>query len=128
MKNNSWFDFAKQDLKMAEVAINEKFYNQTCFHCQQAVEKFLKGYLINKNKEVPKIHFLDELLNLCIQIDTDFENLRDYCSKLDDYYIPTRYPDALPGILPEGLPNEKDALEAISFVKEIMQFVIEKII
>jgi HEPN domain-containing protein len=123
MKGDSWFDFAKQDLKMAEMALNENFYNQSCFHCQQAVEKFLKGYLINTNKEVPKIHFLDELLNLCTQIDKDFEKLREYCSKLDDYYLPVRYPDALPGILPEGLPDEKDALEAISYAKEIMQFV-----
>lgn len=127
MKDNNWFEFAKQDLKMAEIGLNEKFYNQACFHCQQAVEKFLKGYLITKNKEVPKTHFLDELLNLTIQIDKNFENLRDYCSKLDDYYIPTRYPDALPGTLPEGLPDEKDALEAIVFTKEIMQFVMERI-
>ena len=127
MKGNNWFEFAKQDLKMAEVAINEKIYNQACFHCQQAVEKFLKGYLIAKNKEAPKIHFLDELLDLCVQIDSDFENLSEHCSKLDDYYIPTRYPDALPGILPDGLPEEKDAIEAISFTKEIMQFVCERI-
>lgn len=127
MKNNNWFEFAKQDLKISEMALNKKFYNQTCFHCQQAVEKFLKGYLIAKNKEVPKIHFLDELLSLCVQTDKDFEKLRAHCSKLDDYYIPMRYPDALPGILPEGLPNKKDALEAISFAKEVMQFIIKRI-
>lgn len=126
MKKNSWFEFAEQDLEMAEIAFEKKIYNQSCFHCQQAVEKFLKGYLLAKNKDRPKIHFLDELLNLCIQIDKDFESLREYCSKLDDYYIPTRYPDALPGILPEGLPEEKDALEAVSFAKKIMKFVVGK--
>jgi len=127
MKNNRWFEFAKQDLKMAELGFKEGIYNQTCFHCQQAAEKFLKGYLLVKNHEIPKIHFLDELINLCIPIDKDFENLRENCSKLDDYYIPTRYPDALPGMLPEGLPAKKDALEAIAYAKEVMQFV-EKIL
>lgn len=126
MKNNSWFEFAKQDLKMAEIALIEKLYNQVCFHCQQAAEKFLKGYLMNQNKEVPKIHFLDELLNLCICLDKGFEALREYCSELEDYYIPTRYPDALPGILPEGLPDEKDAQEALEFLRKIMDFVMEK--
>ncbi|MBU1366470.1 MAG: HEPN domain-containing protein [Candidatus Omnitrophica bacterium] len=126
MKNNNWFEFAREDLRIAEIAFNEKIYNQTCFHAQQAAEKFLKGYLLTKSKEVPKIHFLDELLNLCVQINKDFANLSEACSKLDDYYIPTRYPDALPGMLPEGLPGEKDADEAVSLAKEIMQFVEEK--
>ena len=127
MKNNRWFEFAKQDLKMAELGFEGGVYNQACFHCQQAAEKFLKGYLLVKNHEIPKIHFLDELINLCIPIDKDFENLRENCSKLDDYYIPTRCPDALPGMLPEGLPAKKDALEAIAYAKEVMQFV-EKIL
>lgn len=36
---NNWFEFAKDDLKMAEAALREKIYNQVCFHSQQGVEK-----------------------------------------------------------------------------------------
>lgn len=125
MKGNNWFDFAQQDLRVAEIVLKEKIYTQVCFHCQQAVEKFLKGYLVEKNKDIPKTHFLDELLNLCVHIEGGFEDLRAGCSRLDDYYIPTRYPDALPGVLPEGLPEQKDAEEALSFAKKVMQFVME---
>jgi HEPN domain-containing protein len=64
MKNNNWLAFAQDDLKMAEIALREGIYNQTCFHCQQAAEKFLKGFILNKNLDVPKTHFLNELLNL----------------------------------------------------------------
>jgi HEPN domain-containing protein len=124
---NNWFAFAKDDLKMAEVALKEKIYNQTCFHSQQGVEKTLKGFLKTKVRSVPKTHFLDELLNLCIEIDREFQTLREKCSILDDYYIPTRYPDALPGMLPEGLPQVKDATEALSFLKEIITFVNERL-
>lgn len=31
---------------------------------------------------------------------------------LDRFYIPSRYPDALPGTLPDGLPSRDDAKEA----------------
>lgn len=72
------------------------------------------------HKIIPKTHALDDLLNLCMEINRDFSNLKGMCLKLDKYYLPMLYPDALPGILPEGLPDEKDALEAISFAKEIM--------
>ena len=33
---------------------------------------------------------------------------------LDRFYIPTRYPDALAGALPTGLPDGTDAEEALA--------------
>ena len=126
-QKNNWFEFAKDDLRMAELALQEKIFNQECFHSQQVVEKVLKAYVGAHHKIIPKTHFLGELLNLCTEINGDFSNLKEICLKLDKYYILMRYPDALPWILPEGLPNEKDALESTSFAKEIMQFVINRI-
>jgi HEPN domain-containing protein len=38
-----WLAFAHQDLRMAEMALAEGIYNQTCFHAQQCVEKVIKG-------------------------------------------------------------------------------------
>jgi HEPN domain-containing protein len=39
---------------------------------------------------------------------------------LDRFYIPTRYPDALPGTLPEGLPGADDAEEALAVVRQVI--------
>ena len=39
---------------------------------------------------------------------------------LDDYYIPTRYPDALPGALPDGLPGRDEAKEAVSLAERAL--------
>ena len=42
--------------------------------------------------------------------DLDILIIKDTKSKFfDRFYIPTRYPDEIPGSLPEGLPNKKDA-------------------
>ena len=30
-----WINFASEDLRMAELALNEGIYNQVCFHSQQ---------------------------------------------------------------------------------------------
>jgi HEPN domain-containing protein len=120
---NNWFGFADEDFRMTKTALKEKIYNQVCFHAQQCAEKMLKGFLKSNRQIIPKTHSLDELLRICIQIDSAFKTLAEKCAILDDYYIPTRYPDALPGVLPEGLPNESDALEALSFAKEITEFV-----
>jgi len=42
------------------------------------------------------------------------DDLRRRLLLLDRYYIPTRYPDAVPGSSVTGMPNQADAEEALS--------------
>jgi len=115
----NWIKFAEEDLKMAELALKEKMYNQTCFHSQQCVEKVLKGFIEYNGKISPHTHKLADILPLP---STDiFEDLQDAIILLDRFYVPTRYPDALPGILPEGLPGEKDAKEALQIARDVFE-------
>lgn len=42
-----WFDIAEKDLKSAKILFqHDADYGIVCFHCQQAIEKYLKGYII----------------------------------------------------------------------------------
>jgi len=110
-----WLSFAREDLRVAEVVLKEEIYNQTCFHAQQCVEKALKGALARQGQTPPRTHAIADLLEL---IPADWlSDLRDDLRGLDDYYIPTRYPDALPGTLPEGLPGLTEAEEAVSLAR-----------
>lgn len=106
-----WFEFARQDLQMAELALQEGIYNQVCFHSQQCVEKSIKGMLANLGRNLPRTHSIIDLL--CLLPEEHLSSLREELSHLDIFYIPTRYPDALPGSLAEGLPGREDAKEAI---------------
>lgn len=126
-KGNSWLIFGKQDLKAAHKLMEEKIYNLVCFHCQQSAEKALKAYLSIKGEEIPKEHSLVSLLSRCKKFDSTFEKLTKNCKRLDLFYIPTRYPDALPGSLPEGLPTEEHADNAIQMAEEIFNFVEKRI-
>ena len=113
--SNRWFIFAQQDLQMAELAYQEGIYNQVCFHNQQCIEKCLKGILANQGKTPPRTHSIVDLFSLIPQ-DFLFE-LRSRLSQMDIFYIPTRYPDALPGILDESLPGKEEAEEAITLAR-----------
>ncbi|MCD6472604.1 HEPN domain-containing protein [Candidatus Aerophobetes bacterium] len=117
---NKWIKFSEEDLRMAELALKEKIYNQVCFHSQQCIEKALKGFINSKEQVCPKTHKLADLLSYLSP--SPFDYLTDIIIPLDRFYIPTRYPDALPGTLPEGLPVEKDVKEAI----EVARLVLEK--
>lgn len=120
MKGESkrWLQFAGEDFQMAELAMQERIYNQACFHSQQCAEKAVKGLLLLQGKTPPRTHLLGDLLTL---LDSNpFTNSLDI-QLLDRFYIPTRYPDALPGSLPEGLPAHEDAAEALATTRKVLE-------
>lgn len=76
-----WFEFAGQDLQMAELALQEGIYNQVCFHSQQCVEKCIKGILANLDKTLPRTHSIVDLLRLLPE--GFFSSSREELSQLD---------------------------------------------
>ena len=116
-----WLTFAREDVRMAELALEDGIYNQTCFHSQQCVEKTLKGALAyHQGETLPRTHSIADLIRL---LPADwFGDLRaDLLETMDDYYLPTRYPDALPGTLPEGLPGKAEAEEALDLARRTLE-------
>jgi HEPN domain-containing protein len=107
-----WLDFAREDLQMAKLAMRDALFNQVCFHAQQAAEKTLKYLLVNAGILPPKTHKLGDLLGLSPVAVPD--DLYRKLLLLDRFYIPTRYPDAVPGSLVSGMPDQADAEEALS--------------
>ena len=77
--------------------------------------------MANQGKTPLRTHSIVDLLSL-IPKDFLFE-LRDRLSQMDNFYIPTRYPDALPGILDESLPGKEEAEEAIALARLCWQAV-----
>lgn len=49
-ESERWLLFAHQDLRMAQMAMEEGLYNQVCFHAQQCAEKAIKGLLAHQRK------------------------------------------------------------------------------
>ena len=113
--------FAREDLQAARVLLEKEIYNQSCFHAQQCIEKALKALLIyHQGHMPPRIHVIVDLLSLLPS--EWFAGVKaDSLEKIDNYYITTRYPDALPEILPGGLPGKDDAEEAITLAQTILE-------
>ena len=118
-----WLVFAREDLRMAELALAEGIFNQVCFHAQQCVEKAIKGWLEQQEEIPPRTHRMADLLAL-LPPDLMGE-LNDTLRLLDRFYIPTRYPDALPGMLPGGMPRQRDAEEALDLARGALQRVMD---
>ncbi|MFH0771741.1 MAG: HEPN domain-containing protein [Candidatus Omnitrophota bacterium] len=66
-------------------------------------------------------------LNEAVRLNKDLDKFREYCLILDRYYAATRYPDALPGSLLEGLPSKGKAEAAVKYAREFFDFIKERI-
>ena len=119
-----WFKKGDNDLKNAKVVIEaeEPPTDTICFHCQQTAEKYLKGFLVYHNSEFKKEHDLDYLLDLCYQIDTSFDSLRDMAENLTPYAIESRYPTDFFYEYPV-----EETREAIKIAEQIKEFVRKKL-
>ena len=118
-----WIELAVEDEKMAELA----YKAQACFHSQQGGEKCLKALLLHTEGKFPKTHSLIELLMLVSLKDESLLELKDDCLYLDQFYVPTRYPDAPLGNLPEGQPNKEDAKKVTEILTKIMKLITRKL-
>ena len=49
-------EIAEEDLEAAKELFKNKKFRTCTFHCQQAVEKFLKAYLLEKKDRYPFTH------------------------------------------------------------------------
>ena len=78
-KPHSWLDFAREDLRVAELVLEDSLYNQVCFHAQQGVEKALKAFLKSRQQSVLRTHALAELLTLCRGLEPSAERLVFAC-------------------------------------------------
>jgi HEPN domain-containing protein len=67
-------------------------FDELCFHCQQAAEKFLKALQQEWGIKIPKIHDLDGLLDLLLHHDASLVVVRPGLVRLSRYAVDYRYP------------------------------------
>ncbi len=124
-----WFTHAKDEFEDADELRRRGRFYLALFHFQQAAEKALKAYLYSKLKsvEVFYTHSIGELAEMALEIDKDFEKIMA-AKKLDIYYLPTRYPNSLPGGVPSRyFDDPKEAEEAMQLAKSIIDLVEKKL-
>jgi len=123
-----WLLMAQIDIKSAEAALKDEIYSTVCFHSQQAVEKSFKAFLLNFESEVIKTHDLLLLFQRSVKYESRLRKFKKNIGFLNKFYVPTRYPDAFPGSLPEGLPQKPEAERSLKEAKEILKFLSERLI
>lgn len=127
-ESKRWLAQAKSDLADAHYLYAGKRYNACCFFCQQAAEKAIKSYLYLQGAEHIYSHSVAELCHEASKLDQAFGDIKTAVSPLDVYYIPTRYPNGLPGGIPSEAFLEEDAERALAMTEKVIALVESKFI
>jgi HEPN domain-containing protein len=122
-----WLAQAESDLKFAEFALRGRFFAYTCFNAQQAAEKALKAFLYSRGAEQVVGHSVADLAEECAALDDALNPLVSRAAPLDKFYLPTRYPNTLPGGLPAQAFNDSDAEGALTMAREVIAMVKQRL-
>jgi len=89
-----WLGKAREDLQAARRLLKppRRLSNSAVFHCQQAAEKALKGFLAWHDIPFRKTHNLLEIGGACVDFDPTLKELVDRAAPLTEYAWKFRYP------------------------------------
>ena len=115
----SWLALAALDLEAAvRLAQDPEFAPVVLFHCQQAAEKAIKGFLTWHGTRFGRTHDLDMLGALARPLANALEPVLDSAVELTPYAWLYRYPPDSPA------PLEGEADEAIQVARELLDAIV----
>jgi HEPN domain-containing protein len=92
-----------------------RFMTRSVF-MQQCAEKYLKAFLQEQERDVPKTHKLLDLLKLCKEVDSTLEILLPDLREIERFSVNIRYP---------GMSADKDeakmAFKAVQVVRSLIK-------
>jgi HEPN domain-containing protein len=117
-----WLQQAKRDLEQAKASQQDDRHEWACFAAHQAAEKAVRALHLFHNQEAWG-HLVARLISELPQEITVPSLLIEQAKVLDNFYIPTRYPDSHP----EGSPFQHFGIlqsqEAVRHASAIVEFV-----
>ncbi|MFL5798538.1 MAG: HEPN domain-containing protein [Actinomycetota bacterium] len=113
----AWLDRARLDLRAAGVDLgaDPPLTGDAAFHCQQAVEKALKGFLAHHDHPFRKTHDIGELAMACLEHDASLHDMLRQAAPMTEYAWRFRYPAE------ELQPDPGEIRDALRLASEVVE-------
>ena len=113
---------ARRDLEHARKDVTDQYYEHSCFGAQQAAEKAVKSVYMRHHSEGWG-HRVGKLLQEVESIGlTASAQLIDDARLLDQFYVPTRYPNGFESGAPMDFFTEEQARDAVRRAENIIRW------
>ncbi len=114
-----WLRVAEKDWTRAVKRLEEGDYEDAAFRLQQALEKYLKAFLLRQGWELEKTHDTRRLLLEAGNYEVELNNFENLCARVEQYYLEDRYPFASHEI-DVTLENVAAAVQEAQVLREII--------
>lgn len=124
-----WWRQTQEDLKTVQALLSAKRFGAAAFYSHQAVEKALKGYIVERcRRTAPWLHDLVELADTAQDCGgTRFPTgLLTSLRQLNHHHTVPRYPDAANGV-PEEQYDELISSRALEQAQEVIKWLETKL-
>lgn len=122
-ETRGWFAKADVDLRAADCDFETSppLLTDIVFHCQQAAEKAMKGFLTWHSRPFRRTHSLEELGEQCLEIEPGLKGAVDPAVPLTEYASKFRYPGE-----PEE-PTREEAQEALRLARQLYDALLDRL-
>ncbi len=87
-----WIRVAANDFQRVPRRLEEGDIADAALHLQQALEKYLKGFLLSRGWALQRTHDLRILLEEAARYEPDLKRFRRLCTEITAYHVQERYP------------------------------------
>lgn len=118
-----WLTKALHDLQTARITANaaDGPLDTAIYHCQQAAEKAVKGWLTSNSIPFEKTHDIRRLIRQAAGVLPEFTRLFEAAEVLTPYASAFRYP----GLTDDPMPTREEFDEALQHARTIYDFVLD---
>ena len=109
-ETRTWLAYADENL---EVAVLQ--------NAQQAVEKFLKAVIVERDLEFRRTHSIRELIGIMAAVDIDAGMSEDEMDLMDSIYVPSKYP--VYSALPQTTPAPEICHDTLKIARSVRESV-----
>ena len=123
-----WFEFARERLRCADALFAAFGPTWTAIELlQEAVERFLKGYLIATGWRLRRVHDLQQLMHEAAERDARFAEFYAFARELTEEFFAVHYPGGSIEDVAENFAERRSATAALlKLIEELVpQFPIE---
>lgn len=115
---NDWYQKGNADIDTVEILLKYGGNMEiAALHIQQALEKYLKGYLLSKGWKLKRTHDLVELFDCALKYNPDLGDFQNVFEEVTAYYFEARYPVSIDSI------TKKEVGKRLEQAKEIVKMI-----
>ena len=122
-ETGTWLKSAEENISSAKLLLENNLYNPCLQNCQQAIEKLLKSYIIERNIKFIRSHSIQQLYNILSENKVMLPLEMEEIELIDSIYLPSKYP--IINALSEYEPTIDICNQCINIVMKVKDTVIQ---